>query len=89
VNTIAQIDHGHDVEQIGWAVLKDVLGIFLNTGVHIINTYETNFQASMFQDTTTCFFPTSHLLELRKINVQAFCSSVYKILVSKLVVSSE
>jgi hypothetical protein len=43
----------------------------------------------MFEDTTTCFFHTSHLLELRKINVQAFCWSVYKILVYKLVVSSE
>jgi hypothetical protein len=43
----------------------------------------------MFEDTTTCFFHTLHLLELRKINVQAFCWSVYKILVYKLVVSSE
>jgi hypothetical protein len=73
VNTIAQIDHGHEVEQIGWAVLKNVLGIFLKIGVHKINAYETNSRASMFEDTTTCFFHTLHLLELRKINVQAFC----------------
>jgi hypothetical protein len=53
--TITQIDLEREGEQIDRALLKNVLGIFVEIGMGNMDAYETDFESSMLQDTAAYY----------------------------------
>lgn len=47
---IALVDHGHEVKQIDWALLNNILGIFVHIGMGTIDAYEIDFETCILQD---------------------------------------
>ncbi len=52
---ITQIDREREGEQIDRALLKNVLGIFVEIGMGNMDAYETDFETSMLQDTAAYY----------------------------------
>ncbi len=53
--TITQIDCEREGEQIDRALLKSVLGIFVEIGMGNMDVYETDFEGFMLQDTAAYY----------------------------------
>jgi cullin 1 len=53
--TITQIDREREGEQIDRALLKSVLGIFVEIGMGNMDVYETDFEGFMLQDTAAYY----------------------------------
>lgn len=52
---VPQIDREREGEQIDRALLKNVLGIFVEIGMGSMDAYEQDFEIAMLQDTASFY----------------------------------